>query len=521
VTIDYRRNGQKEQATTTLTAVVGSPIVAPLKGFTTSKDGVTGQHGDSLAIRVAGTDIWGAGGQHDDQYGTIYQPQSLSSHGSVTAFLDSQEVANQYTKSGLMIRNDLTGAGSSQGYAALYRLAGYGVALALDTNGDGYIDTEYRQALTTATDRIGLRLTRDGDHVSGYVSEDAGVTWTQVGSAQPLIGANTVVDAGILNTSHDATRATTATFHGLTISNQASVIVSAPAAVSGTNGASAAAEFTIRNLGSSAISALSVKLNAPDGWKVDLPTLPTSIAAGGSAAITAKITPPVDQAVSTAVIPFTLNYGIGKGAGATDWSITVACGLALPSPLSGFTTSPTGVVGSSGQDLAIRVAGADIWGAGGQHDDAYGTIFQKDAIEGDGSVTARLDSQEAANQYTKSGVVIRNDLTGAGRATGYAALYRIAGFGVALAVDTDGDGLIDVESRFSGISSGPIDLRLVRTGDNVSGFVSQDEGSTWIQVGSATALAKPDTTLDAGLIHTSHDSQHATVAHFSQLAIVR
>ena len=61
--------------------------------------------------------------------------------------------------------------------------------------------------------------------------------------------------------------------------------------------------------------------------------------------------------------------------------------------------------------------------------------------------------------------------TAAGSSKGYATLYRFAGFGVALAVDTNGDGLIDVESRLGGITSGPIELRLVRTGDTVSGFV--------------------------------------------------
>lgn len=520
VTIDYQLEGRAELAVTTLTTVVGAPIVTPLVGFTTSASGVTGQREDELAIRVAGADIWGAGGQRDDQYGTIYQPQSLSDQGSVTAFLDSQEAANQYTKSGVVIRNDLTGAGSSKGYASLYRLAGHGVALAIDSNGDGYIDVEYRQSITT-TGTLGMKLTRGGTNVSAYISEDGGTTWKQVGTSRPVVGANTVVDAGVIHTSHDAARATTATFHGLTITNQSNLIVSAPTAVGGSNGTVPKADLVIRNIGTAEISSLSANVNAPDGWSVDMSALPTSIAAGGSAAVSATFAPPTGQAVSAATVGFDLTYTSDGNPGATSWSPVVNAGLALPSEFSGFTTSPTGVVGSSGQDLAIRVAGADIWGAGGQRDDAYGAIFQKGAIEGDGSVTARLDSQEAANQYTKSGLVLRNDLTAAGSAKGYATLYRLAGFGVALAVDTNGDGMIDAESRLGGITSGPIELRLVRTGDTVSGFVSQDNAATWTQVGSARALVGANAILDAGLIHTSHDAQRATTAHFSGLVVVR
>ena len=69
-------------------------------------------------------------------------------------------------------------------------------------------------------------------------------------------------------------------------------------------------------------------------------------------------------------------------------------------------------------------------------------------MTGDGSVTARLDAQERANDYTKSGVVIRNDLTAARSGTGYASLYRLAGFGVALAVDTNGDGIQNEGDHF-------------------------------------------------------------------------
>jgi len=520
VAFTYRVNRNQERLTASTKVVTGLPVAAPLAAFTTSPTGVTGQLNDSLGIRVAGADIWGAGGQRDDQYGTIYQKQALSNQGSVTAFLDSQEAASPYTKSGVAVRNDLTGAGTSLGYASMYRLAGYGVAFALDTNGDGYLDLEYRQDIT-ATGPIGLRLVRNGSGVSGFVSVDSGTTWTQVGPTRELVGAGTVVDAGIIHTSHDSSRSTTAVFHGMAVANASDVIVSAPAQATASNGASLTVPITVHNLGSGAIAEGAITAVAPAGWTVTIPSLPASIAPMGSATVNALVSPPSDTALSTGSIAFSLTYTSGSGAGSSGWSTAVGAALALPSDLSGFTTSATGLVGSKDGDLAIRVAGADIWGAGGQHDDEYGTIFKKGAIEGDGSVAASLDSQEAASPYTKSGVVVRNDLTQSGSAQGYAAMYRLAAYGVAFAVDTNGDGLIDTETRLGGITSGPILLRLTRTGSQISGFVSQDAGATWVQVGSSTTLVGAADTLDAGVIHTSHDAGKATTAHFSGLQIVR
>jgi hypothetical protein len=517
VSLSYFLGWGRERASGTTTILSGGALRSPLKGFTTSTSGVVGQAGDELGIHVAGADIWGAGGQHDDQYGTIFNPQSLSEHGSVTTFLDTQEAASPYTKSGVVVRNDLTGAGGALGYASMYRLAGFGVAFAVDTNGDGYLDNEDRASIS-ASGPIGLRLVRNGTQVSGWFSVDEGATWTQVGPTRTLVGANLLVDAGVVNTSHDASTATTATFHGLSVANDNSVLLSAAAQAVGSNGDPVSIPLVVNNLTGGAVTSPSITSTAPAGWTVSVSQLPGSIAARGSATATATVTGPAGSSLSTGMLQFHLVYTAAGAPGTSDSSVAVSAGGALPSGLTGFTTSPTGVFGASGDDIAIRVAGADIWGAGGQHDDAYGTVFQKQAISGDGSVTAQLDSQERASDYTKSGVVVRNDLTGARSSFGYAAMYRLAGFGVAFAVDTDGDGFIDSEQRLGNITSGPIQLRLARTGNTISGFVSQDAGVSWTQVGSAP-LVGANQTLDAGVINTSHDASVATTAHFSKLVI--
>ena len=220
VELRYREGGVPRTQSAQTRVVHALPVASPLVGFTTSPAGLVGQNGTKLAIHVAGADVWGAGGQRDDQYGAIFRPQSLSDHGSVTALLDAQEAANEYTKSGVVIRNDLTGAAGSLGYASVYRIAGHGVAFVLDTDGDGYLDYEYHQDTVTSP-AVGLRLVRQGANVSGFASQDGGVSWQQVGPTRTLVGATAVVDAGVLHTSHDAGRATTATFSGLSIANDA------------------------------------------------------------------------------------------------------------------------------------------------------------------------------------------------------------------------------------------------------------------------------------------------------------
>lgn len=184
--------------------------------------------------------------------------------------------------------------------------------------------------------------------------------------------ANSAVDAGVIHTSHDSSLATTAVFHGLTISNASNVVVWAPAQVAGSNGAQLTVPITVRNLGANAAVGGATSAVAPDGWTVTIPSLPASIPPMGNATVNALASPPSGSAVSTGTISFSFTFTNSAGGGSSVWSTDVGAGLPLPTGLSGFTTSATGLVGSKDGDLAIRVAGADIWGAGGQHDDEYG-----------------------------------------------------------------------------------------------------------------------------------------------------
>ncbi|MCL6736365.1 DUF1349 domain-containing protein, partial [Streptomyces neyagawaensis] len=154
------------------------------------------QHESDIAITGAGSDVWGGAPQHNDQYGAVYQNQSFSSGTTATVKVDQLDNTDPWAKAGIMVRNDMTAAGSSAGYAVIAVTPSNGVTLEYDSNGDGYLDAEKKTTGIKAP--VWLRLTRTGNQVSGYYSTN-GTTFTQVGSAVNLSGANATQDAGVFH----------------------------------------------------------------------------------------------------------------------------------------------------------------------------------------------------------------------------------------------------------------------------------------------------------------------------------
>ena len=187
-----------------------------LKSFG-SVPSVFGQKGDDYAILAGGKDIWGADGQRDDEYGTIYSPQAAGPKSTVTVKVTGQQAVDPWSKAGLVIRDDLTAPGKAQGYAVIVITPDNGVSLQWgDAANPGYLDQYAVSADKAVKAPIWLRLTRDGDQVSGYYSAD-GTTWTQVGSAVTLTGAATAEDAGMIATAHNPTARGEADFSDFTI----------------------------------------------------------------------------------------------------------------------------------------------------------------------------------------------------------------------------------------------------------------------------------------------------------------
>jgi hypothetical protein len=167
-----------------------------------------------------------------------------------------------------------------------------------------------------------------------------------------------------------------------------------------------------------------------------------------------------------------------------------------------------GVAGSaafSGNVLTVQGAGADIGGTA----DAFHFVYQR--FSGDGEIVARIDSIQNTQALAKAGVMMRDGLDPGGAhvtldiepAGGTDFMQRIVAGGPTLV-------------RATATVSIPYWIKLVRTGHQVAGYVSQDR-SAWSLVGSTIAMMS--TTLDVGVAVTSHDSRQLNTSTFEGLSL--
>lgn len=175
---------------------------------------VFGEGKGTFGIRNAGADIWGAGGQSDDDYGAIYVPKAAHDGSVVTVRVDTEDAVHGWTKAGVVLRNDLSQPRKSQGYVALVVTPGNGVNLSWDSDGDGLLDQ--LSSVGSVKAPVWLRLTRTGDQVSAACSTD-GVVWKAVGGPITPAGSTARQDAGMIFTSHDPAVAGQAGFSDFTV----------------------------------------------------------------------------------------------------------------------------------------------------------------------------------------------------------------------------------------------------------------------------------------------------------------
>ncbi|HWU57343.1 MAG TPA: right-handed parallel beta-helix repeat-containing protein [Microbacteriaceae bacterium] len=173
------------------------------------------QDGGAFGIAAAGADVWGSGGQRDDQFGSIYRAGSFGDAASVSARVVSVNDANAWAKSGVMVRNDITKSGASAGYAVVAVTARNGVVFEWDANGDGYLDTDAR-ANVDIYRPIWVQLSRSGTSYTASYSYD-GANYVAIGSPVTLDSAAGTQDAGIFSTSHDVSQSAINQFDSLAV----------------------------------------------------------------------------------------------------------------------------------------------------------------------------------------------------------------------------------------------------------------------------------------------------------------
>jgi hypothetical protein len=208
----------KEKDSVPVSVTVTSPVQAPYKTYSSATDAPAafGQSGQQFAIEGAGADLFSG----TDAYSSIYQPGVVGGTATIETEVTAQQSMTGYAKAGILVRNDITGSGTSPEGVILFESPSGGIQLEWDNNGGDYINS-----VTPANGTIPeslpvyLELVRNGSTYTGYYSYD-GSSWLTVGSAT-LTGQAATQDAGMFLTSHAAGQPGQATFNGFSVTASA------------------------------------------------------------------------------------------------------------------------------------------------------------------------------------------------------------------------------------------------------------------------------------------------------------
>jgi hypothetical protein len=198
---------------------VAKPVQAPFKTYSSAPDAPAafGQDGDQFGIVSGGTDVW----TNADNYGSIYLPGSVSSTSTVDTQVSAQQGLTGYGKAGIMVRNDITGSGTSPEGVTLLASPSSGIQLQWNSDGDEFIDSVTpANGVIPFSLPIHLKLERTSvDSYTGYYSYD-GAGWYTVGTAM-VPGQADTQDAGMFVSSHATGSTAQATFNGFAVTDGA------------------------------------------------------------------------------------------------------------------------------------------------------------------------------------------------------------------------------------------------------------------------------------------------------------
>jgi regulation of enolase protein 1 (concanavalin A-like superfamily) len=178
---------------------------------------------------------------------------------------------------------------------------------------------------------------------------------------------------------------------------------------------------------------------------------------------------------------------------------------ALPSGWLGRdigSSTPQGSTRVSDETWTIAGGGDNVWGTADEFHFAYR------AITGDVDISARVRSFDAANEWSKAGVMIRDALTANAR-NAFALVSPGVGTALQQRTTTGGATTRTDSGAFTWV-------RLVRQGSRVTAYRSAD-GRAWTTI-ATTTISMP-TTVYVGLAVTSRDAAQTATATFTNLQI--
>jgi len=210
----------------------------------------------------------------------------------------------------------------------------------------------------------------------------------------------------------------------------------------------------------------------------------------------------------------------GEGLVDTEEVIIEAMGCnTVPQPWSSADVGAVGAAGAAcffeGQ-FNVTASGVDIWGGR----DEFHFVYRQ--LTGDGEIIARVKSLSKVANWTKAGVMMRAS-TAAGAKHAFMTLAPDPTYS---GTGNYGYGFQSRSTTNSGSSSNtprilpnaalPYYVRLVRTGNTFTGYISQTNGN-WTQVSSA--IISMDATIQVGLATTSHKDGTIAEAIYDDVSV--
>ena len=187
-----------------------------------------------------------------------------------------------------------------------------------------------------------------------------------------------------------------------------------------------------------------------------------------------------------------------------------SCGI-LPTRWSTQDVGPVGIPGQACYNNAVyhlKASGTDIWS------NVDGFRYAYKTFNGDGQITARVDSLNGPSNWLKAGVMFRETLDGSSR---HAFMALTSGNGAAFQYRQAAGGLSTNTNDVT--VQPPYFVKLIKRGTQYAGYVSKDS-LTWRRIGTPVDLGFGSGPIEAGIALTGHANDQLSSAVFSHVPIV-